>query len=180
MSVGRYTALSEQHVLDCSGAGSCSGGYHIQALNYIRNTNKLAAASQYRYQGYKLRCSAGNYQNAMQIRVTRIWQARGDSNLASAISRGPVAVLLYNFHGVSVEGYKSGVLKSENHGPRAMNHIVVAVGYTSTYWELRNSWGSWWGEQGYFKHDRRKTNNIGVSDYAYTMDVSRAGQEEEE
>ena len=44
----------------------------------------------------------------MQIRVTRIWQARGDNNLASAISRGPVAVLLYNFHGVSVEGYKSG------------------------------------------------------------------------
>ena len=37
-------------------------------------------------------------------------QARGDRNLATAIGRGPVAVLLYNFHGVSVEGYQSGVL----------------------------------------------------------------------
>ena len=44
----------------------------------------------------------------MQIRVSRIWQARGDRNLASALGKGPVAVLLYNFHGVSVEGYKSG------------------------------------------------------------------------
>jgi hypothetical protein len=61
-----------------------------------------------RYRTAKQRCYASNYQNAMQIRVTRIWQARGDRNLASAISKGPVAVLLYNFHGVSVEGYKSG------------------------------------------------------------------------
>ena len=48
MLVGRYTALSEQQVLDCSNAGSCNGGYHIRALNYIRNTNKLASNSQYR------------------------------------------------------------------------------------------------------------------------------------
>lgn len=180
MTVGRYTALSEQHVLDCSNAGSCSSGYHYRALNYIRNTNKLASSSQYKYRTAKQRCYASNYQNAMQIRVTRIWQARGDRNLASAISKGPVAVLLYNFHGVSVEGYKSGVLMPQNHGPRAMNHIVVAVGYTSSYWELRNSWGSWWGKGGYFHHSRSKNNNIGVSDYAYTMYVSRAGEEEKE
>jgi len=180
MLVGRYTALSEQQVLDCSNAGSCNGGYHIRALNYIRNTNKLASNSQYRYRTSKQRCYANNYQNAMQIRVTRIWQARGDNNLASAISRGPVAVLLYNFHGVSVEGYKSGVMRPQDHGPRAQNHIVVAVGYTSSAWELRNSWGSWWGQRGYFQHSRSKNNNIGVSDYAYTMYASRAGEEEKE
>ena len=68
----------------------------------------LHVNSSHRYRTRKYRCSAGNYQNAMQIRVTRIWQARGDRNLASAIARGPVAVLLYNFHGVAVEGYKAG------------------------------------------------------------------------
>merc|ERR1711915_654540 len=38
MMKGRYTALSEQQVLDCSGAGDCGGGYHYRALNYIRSS----------------------------------------------------------------------------------------------------------------------------------------------
>jgi len=180
MRTGRYTALSEQQVLDCSGAGNCNSGYHRKALNYIWNHNKLATGAQYKYRTRQQRCYANNYQNAMRIRVTQIWQAKGDRNLASAIGRGPVAVLLYNFHGVSVEGYKSGVLSPPNYGPGAQNHIVVAVGYRSDAWELRNSWGHWWGERGYFWHSRKKYNNIGVSDWAYTMNVANAGEEQEE
>ena len=30
-----------------------------------------------------------------------------------------------------------------------VNHAVNAVGYTSTYWIVRNSWGSTWGIGGY-------------------------------
>lgn len=182
MRTGQYTALSEQQVLDCSGAGNCrNGGYHYRALVYIRNNNKLAAEANYRYKGRENgRCYANSYANAMRIRVSQIWQARGDRNLASAITKGPVAVLLYNFHGLAVEGYKSGVLSSLHYGPRAMNHIVVAVGYTSDNWELRNSWGAGWGNRGYFWHSRRKYNNIGVSDYAYTMNAAANGEEQEE
>ena len=46
---------------------------------------------------------------------------------------------------------------------RAMNHAVVAVGYTASDWELRNSWGSGWGNGGYFTLNRRRYNNIGSS-----------------
>eukprot|EP00116_Pleurobrachia_bachei_P000746 sb/3461008/ len=97
------------HVLDCSGAGDCNqGGYHLRALNWIKSRNQLASSYNYRYTGRKGRCS--NARSSLSIRVNSIYQARGDRNLASAIARGPVAVLLYNFHGVSVEGYQSGSL----------------------------------------------------------------------
>jgi len=181
MKTGRYLALSEQHVLDCSGAGDCyKGGYHLRALNWIKYRNNLASANDYRYTARKGRCSSKR--NSLSIRVNSIYQARGDRNLATAISRGPVAVLLYNFHGVSVEGYQSGVLSPQSLDssmPGAMNHIVVAVGYNSRNWELRNSWGSGWGERGYFWWKRSTNNNRGISDYAYTMTVSSSGEEVE-
>lgn len=182
MRTGRYTALSEQQVLDCSNAGNCEqGGYHSRALNYIRNVNSLAAGSRYRYRTAKGRCYASNYSNAMGIRVSSIKRIYGgDRGLASSLNSGPAAVLLYNFHGLSVEAYKDGILTPANMKPGAMNHIVTAVGYTSRAWELRNSWGSWWGNSGYFWHSRATNNNIGVSDHAYTMTVTSSGQEEKE
>lgn len=32
-----------------------------------------------------------------------------------------------------------------------INHGVSMVGYGDNYWELKNTWGSSWGEGGYFK-----------------------------
>jgi hypothetical protein len=54
MSPGRYTALSEKHVLDCSNCGSCSGGYTVYAMNWIKRYNKLASGSSYRFFNLKV------------------------------------------------------------------------------------------------------------------------------
>jgi hypothetical protein len=44
----------------------------------------------------------------MQIRVTGVYNGRGYNGIVGALNRGPVIFKLYNFHGVAIEGYKSG------------------------------------------------------------------------
>lgn len=177
LATRRYTALSEQQVLDCSGAGGCISGYHSGALSYLRGAGGLAASRDYPYQAQQGRCR--DRASALSVGITGVSRPRGDHNLAGAISRGPVSVLLYNFHGVAIEGYKGGVIRPAHHGPWAQSHVVVALGYTSSTWELRNSWGTNWGSAGYFWHSRSVNNNMGISNHAYTITVQRTGQEEE-
>merc|ERR1711957_431770 len=53
----------------------------------------------------------------------------------------------------TLQSYHSGIFDSPCIGQS--NHAVVIVGYGSEgdkqYWKVRNSWGSSWGESGYFR-----------------------------
>lgn len=40
----------------------------------------------------------------------------------------------------------------------APGHAVTLVGYTSTYWIIKNSWGDDWGLNGYIHITRSRTN----------------------
>lgn len=71
---------------------------------------------------------------------------------AEIFARGPVAA------GVNAEplvNYKGGVVSDRNILHKLINHVVSIVGWgndgESEYWIVRNSWGAYWGELGYFK-----------------------------
>ena len=50
-----------------------------------------------------------------------------------------------------------------------MDHAVLVVGYGTKdgedYWKVKNSWGTGWGDQGYF-YLKRGSNMCGVASYA--------------
>jgi C1A family cysteine protease len=71
--------------------------------------------------------------------------------------------------------YTSGIFQPEGcpTSSYTANHAVVIVGYAVdattniSYWKVRNSWGSKWGESGYFRI-RRGVNMCGIeSDVFY-------------
>jgi len=63
--------------------------------------------------------------------------------------------------------YTSGIFEQYLPLP-IMNHYVSVVGWGEEngieYWIVRNSWGSYWGENGFFKLRMHK-HNLGIEDY---------------
>ena len=57
-----------------------------------------------------------------------------------------------------LRGYSTGILMFDLCQNDSINHAVVLVGYGTengvNFWRLRNSWGTWWGERGYFRVQR--------------------------
>ena len=71
---------------------------------------------------------------------------------AEIFARGPVAT------GVNAEplvDYKGGIVTDRNFLHKMINHIVSIVGWgkegDTEYWIVRNSWGQYWGEMGFFR-----------------------------
>lgn len=73
----------------------------------------------------------------------------------------PVVIFMVNR---DLQHYESGIFDECGYGDQeyVMNHAVQMVGYgeeegNGMYWTIRNSWGSMWGENGYFRITREDT-----------------------
>jgi len=71
-----------------------------------------------------------------------------------------------------LQRYTSGVLNVAN-CPTDINHAITIVGWGSqngiNYWIVKNSWGTGWGENGYFRIIRGK-NMCGINgNYYYPL-----------
>lgn len=68
-----------------------------------------------------------------------------------ALQSGPIMGGLTCYSDFSY--YKSGIYKKTTTKIGAGNHSVLIVGYNETekYWIVKNSWGTNWGEKGYFR-----------------------------
>jgi C1A family cysteine protease len=139
---------AEQDTLDCSGAGSCSGGWW--AFQYLIDTGS-AKESDYPYLAADGTCKTD---------VDRPYKAVAwgyvDSSVAiPTVSALKQALCEYGPLAVAVEvtpafqAYKSGVFNEKSTG--RVNHGVTLVGWDDTKkaWKIKNSWGPGWGESGY-------------------------------
>lgn len=65
-------------------------------------------------------------------------------------TNGPVSIAI---DAIPIESFKGGVFK--NSAKPQLNHLVAIVGWgvenNETYWIIRNSWGTFWCEEGYIR-----------------------------
>ena len=68
------------------------------------------------------------------------------TDLTNNMMAGPVAAAV---DANNWQFYKSGIFTSCD--PNSLNHSVLVVTMTDTYWRLKNTWGTSWGESGYIR-----------------------------
>jgi cathepsin H len=159
--------LAEQQLVDCAGGfdnHGCNGGLPSQAFQYLMWAGGQEAESDYKYTARDGRCQFSASKIAAKISDEfNITQGdESDTGLPGAIVKGPVSIC-YQVAS-DFRNYKSGVYSSTicKNGPMDVNHAVLAVGYDTDptsklpYYWVKNSWGTSFGIQGYFKIVRGK------------------------
>lgn len=159
--------LSEQHILDCSNSGNCSGGQRWDALPWATGTG-VATQAQYPY--------AGGVQQACKPIANGPGKLLAAGWIDSSGNVPPPAVLkqaLCEYGPISVSIYASNLLKTyggdpnevfnEHNNANGTNHAILIVGWSEAKqaWLIKNSWGPGWGFDGGFGWVHYASNNIG-------------------
>ncbi len=166
--------FSEQYLLSCNHDGwTCDGGwwahdYHIDEY-YSPDTQAGAVLeSDFPYVANQVACKAPY---SHPYRLTN-WAYVGDGNsvpstdaLKQAIyTYGPVAVSVCE--GPAFNDYTGGVFNTDETSVcnGGINHSLTLVGWNDYqhYWIAKNSWGPYWGENGYIRI-RWNTSNVGYA-----------------
>merc|ERR1719237_1898088 len=147
IGTGTLTSMSEQQLVDCSKANNgCGGGNMETGFQYEEGVN-VATESSYPYTARDGSCKSSGYSTAARRGVTGYQGVSSSTNaLKSALNKGPVSVAIEADQN-SFQGYTGGVISS-GCGTQ-LDHGVTAVGYTDSYFIVKNSWGSSWGNAGY-------------------------------
>jgi cathepsin X len=169
--------LSVQNVIDCAGAGSCAGGDHISVYRYAAAQGVVDETCN-NYQAKNQQCTSFNRCGTCQpsgaceaITTEKLYKvgnygrlAGVDQMKAEIYARGPISCGIDATAGL--EAYKGGVYSEFSSNIR-INHIISVVGWgvsnSTEYWIVRNSWGTPWGEEGFFRIVSGKAQyNLGI------------------
>uniref|UniRef100_A0AC35U8H3 Pept_C1 domain-containing protein n=1 Tax=Rhabditophanes sp. KR3021 TaxID=114890 RepID=A0AC35U8H3_9BILA len=163
----RLVSLSEQNMLDCGPAFTCSGGNPMMVYELAKKG--INSDKKYPYSGVKSKCRFDKNDIAGKVSGFNSIKFGDEAALKSAIFlQGPIAIGMDAKH-ASFMGYKSGIWSDPKcqSGVTKLNHAVLVVGYGTDpktkkdYYICKNSFGTRWGEQGYFKMERNNGNKCG-------------------
>jgi C1A family cysteine protease len=143
---------SEQHVLQCSGAGTCKGGWPATAFTWML-TDGVADETAAPYLAQDAPCPSDirtPYRTAMWAFVTQTpWVTPSVDEVKEAICSHGAVVATVHSNTNAFKLYTGGVYNEKAMGN--VDHAVLLVGWDDKRgaWLMKNSWGTNWGEQGY-------------------------------
>ena len=159
LKFGKKLQFSHQQLVDCdTGNGGCNGGYENRAMDYIK-ANGIAYESVYPYTSGNTRvkgtCKAASLTKNFVVDgyETCFYGRCGRDKFIALLQKGPVSVGIDGEGNGLFSNYKSGIIDMPCSN---LNHAVNVVGIgndptVGDYYIGRNSWGTWWGEEGYFR-----------------------------
>lgn len=147
--------LSEQQLVSCSSAGGCeTGGLTTSSFRFAKSTG-LTYESCFKYKAYDVPCSniCDNWQqDVFKINDWRLVSLTGFSieDMKKAVLVAPIAASIVIYPDFYY--YESGVYDTAIAIPEGL-HAVTIIGWDDSLecWIVKNSWGSYWGENGFFK-----------------------------
>ncbi|MGD0230427.1 MAG: C1 family peptidase [Syntrophorhabdales bacterium] len=152
---GGIVEESEQIMLSCSGAGTCNGGTTNAAAEWLRSIGD-APESYYPYTATNGSCAKALSGWQAQAKKIASWAwVTTTSPTVNALKAGlntygPLVVTMEVYQDFYY--YTSGVYHHTSGGLEG-GHAILLVGYNDAeqYFIVKNSWGTTWGEQGFFQ-----------------------------
>jgi len=154
ISTNSLVSLSEQQLVDCSGAEGdqgCFGGLMDDAFEYVIKNGGIDTESDYKYTARDGTCNTKKQKtHSATFSKYHDVPTNNENQLELAVNKQPVSVAI-EADQTDFQFYHSGVFNSAC-GTK-LDHGVLVVGYGSqdgmNYWIVKNSWGETWGDDGY-------------------------------
>merc|ERR1712021_160142 len=166
----QFEDLAEQYLVDCAydystddgfDAQGCAGAWPQAYMEYLVKESKgqHQMEANYPYTAQDGTCSAqadGYYKGATMTDSISYWGSNEEELKALLVEHGPVvtgvdASGLSYYNGGIYDDYMCCEAASDDSCVNGNNHAVLVVGYGPGYFLVKNSWGSRWGEDGFFK-----------------------------
>jgi len=160
LKTGKLTKLSSQALVDCSwsfGNTGCDGGLDFLGYEWIMKAGYLPTEASYPYTMADGYC---RYEEAVAGAVLKgyvnVTSGDTDALKCALVNQGPISISI-NAAPKTFTFYSSGVYSDPvcAGGLSDLDHTVLAVGYAvdpvtkQEYWIVKNSWSSYWGDQGF-------------------------------
>lgn len=166
IKTGSLFNISEQQLIDCSVEGNhgCEGGIMEYGYKYVINNKGLCSEKEYPYIGQDGQCQS--CKNVVSIDNYSDITPNDEKVLKRAVAQQPVSVAI-QANLSSFQLYSGGVYSDPNCGDK-LDHGVLVVGYGHDlihgmdYWLIKNSWGPYWGEDGYIRIQRNTETESGL------------------
>lgn len=175
LKTGKLTRLSQQALVDCSwgyGNNGCDGGEDFRVYQWMIKHGGIPTEESYGpYLGADGYCHLENATLTAPIKgYVNVTSGDIEALKVAIFRHGPISVAIDASHR-SFSFYANGVYYEPEcgSGEDSLDHAVLAVGYGvlkgEPYWLVKNSWSTYWGNDGYVLMSQ-KDNNCGVATMA--------------
>ncbi|KAL1781367.1 pro-cathepsin H [Sigmodon hispidus] len=161
---GKMLSLAEQQLVDCAqnfNNHGCQGGLPSQAFEYILYNKGIMGEDTYPYRGKNGHCKFNPKKAIAFVKDVANITLNDEKAMVEAVAlHNPVSFAFEVTEDFMM--YRKGIYSSTtcHQTPDKVNHAVLAVGYGEQdgilYWIVKNSWGTQWGDKGYFLIERGK------------------------